>query len=165
MKDSIAEKTAYFGMFVALAFIFSYVESLIPFSIGIPGVKLGLANVVVLTAIYALGTKEGFFISIARVVLAGFTFSNAFTMVYSLGGGILSWAAMSIFKESKKFSMIGVSIIGGVFHNIGQIIVAGILIKTRSLIYYLPVLMIVGALTGIVTGYLAKVLLKIYKRI
>ncbi len=161
MKNAGAGRIAFLGMFVALAFIFSYVEAILPFSIGVPGIKLGLANIVVITALYAFGIKEAFAISAVRIILVAFTFSNTFTMVYSLAGGMLSWAIMSLFKMSNKFSIIGVSVIGGVFHNIGQLMVAAILMETSSLIYYLPILMIGGTATGIVIGILGKSILKI----
>ncbi|NMB44286.1 MAG: Gx transporter family protein [Clostridiales bacterium] len=163
MKSTGAGKVAYLGMFVALAFIFSYVEAVLPFSIAVPGIKLGLANIVVITALYAFGIKEAFAISAVRIVLVAFTFSNTFTMIYSLAGGMLSWALMGIFKKSNRFSIIGVSVIGGVFHNIGQLIIAAILMETVSLVYYLPILMIGGTATGIVIGILGKSILKILK--
>lgn len=162
MKITNTGKIAYLGMFVALAFIFSYVEATLPFSIGVPGIKLGLANIVVLTALYAFGIKEAFAISAVRIILVALTFSNTFTMIYSLTGGLLSWAVMSLFKVSNKFSIIGVSVIGGVFHNIGQLFIAAILMETSSLIYYLPILMIGGTITGIIIGMLGKSILKVF---
>ncbi|NLJ91392.1 MAG: Gx transporter family protein [Clostridiales bacterium] len=162
MRSRGAGKIAYLGMFVTLAFIFSYVEAILPFSIGVPGIKLGLANIVIVTALYAFGIKEAFAISAVRIILVALTFSNTFTMIYSLAGGILSWALMSLFKLSNKFSIIGVSVIGGVFHNIGQLTVAAILMETAGLIYYLPILMIGGTITGIIIGILGKYILKIF---
>ncbi len=161
MDNSSAKKMAYFGMFVALAFIFSYVEAIFPISIAIPGIKLGLANIVVLIVLYAYGSKEAFAISIVRIILIALTFSNTFTMIYSLAGGLLSWATMSLFKRWDKFSIIGVSVVGGVSHNIGQLFVAALLIQTSSLIYYLPVLIIGGIVTGVIIGILSKSILKI----
>jgi heptaprenyl diphosphate synthase len=161
MKNSIAKKTAFYGMFVALAFVFSYIEVLIPFAIGIPGIKLGLANIVVLTALYAMGGKESFVISCIRIVLVGFTFGNMFNLFFSLAGGILSWLVMCILKKTKKFSVVGVSIAGGIAHNIGQIIVAVLVLKTISIGYYLPVLLISGSITGLLIGILGSYLLKI----
>lgn len=162
MRSRGAGKIAYLGMFVTLAFIFSYVEAILPFSIGVPGIKLGLANIVIVTALYAFGIKEAFAISAVRIILVALTFSNTFTMIYSLAGGILSWALMSLFKLSNKFSIIGVSVIGGVFHNIGQLTVAAILMETAGLIYYLLILMIGGTITGIIIGILGKYILKIF---
>lgn len=165
MKKTTAERTAYFGMFIALAFVFSYVESIIPMPHIIPGVKLGFANIVVLTSLYALGVKEALIISIIRIILVGFTFGNMFSIIYSMAGGILSWIAMSLCKKIKKFSMVGVSIIGGVFHNVGQIVVAAIVVGTKSIMYYLPILLVAGVITGLLIGILGGVLLKVQKKI
>lgn len=161
MKKNKAIKVAFYGVFVALAFIFSYVEVLIPIPLGIPGVKLGLANIVVLTALYAFGWKEAFVISCIRIILVGFTFGNLSSLLFSLAGGLLSWLVMTICKKIKVFSMLGVSIAGGISHNVGQIAVASILLKTESLLYYLCVLVIVGTITGLLIGVLAGYLLKI----
>jgi len=161
MRTSIAKKVALYGMFVALAFIFSYIEVLIPFSIGIPGVKLGLANIVVLTALYSMGTKESFIISCIRIVLVGFTFGGMFSLLYSLAGGLLSWFVMSLCKKVNLFSIVGVSIAGGIAHNIGQIVVASLILENVSLGYYLPVLLIAGTITGVLIGILGASLLKI----
>lgn len=165
MRNSKAKRAAFFGMFVALAFVFSYVEVLIPFSIGIPGVKLGLANIVVLTALYAMGVKEAFIISCIRILLVGFTFGNMFSILYSLSGGLLSWLVMCILKKVKAFSVIGVSIAGGISHNIGQIAMAAIILNTESLKYYLPVLLISGMVTGLLIGVLGFFLLKIQMKL
>ncbi|MGN6715193.1 heptaprenyl diphosphate synthase [Anaerocolumna jejuensis DSM 15929] len=165
MKKSTAGQVAYYGIFVALAFVFSFVEVLIPISLGIPGIKLGLANIVVLTALYALGPKEAFFISCVRIVLVGFTFGNMASLLYSLAGGLLSWLVMCLLKKIKGFSMIGVSLAGGISHNIGQIFVAALMLKTTSVIYYLPVLLIAGTITGILIGILGGMLLKVQLRL
>ena len=130
----------------------------------IPGIKLGLANIVVLTAMYAFGSRDAFIISMVRIVLVAITFSNTFTMIYSIAGGLLSWLIMSLFKKTNKFSMIGVSVAGGVAHNIGQLIVAAILMETISLIYYLPILIVGGIVTGIIIGWLGRSILKILRR-
>lgn len=164
MKVSPTVKNAYIGMFVALAFVFSYIEAIIPFSMGIPGIKLGLANIVVLTSLYAFGIKEAFLISMVRIILVAFTFSNTFTMLYSLAGGILSWATMSLLIKTKKFTIMGVSVGGAVTHNMGQLIVAAILIQTTALTYYLPILIIGALLTGIVIGFLSKSVLTILNK-
>ena len=154
------KRIAYYGLLVALAFIFSYVESLIPLNFGIPGIKLGLANLVVIIALYMFGIKEAATISFIRIVLVGFTFSSVAAMVYSLAGGILSLLVMIIAKKSDKLSTLGVSVLGGVFHNVGQIIVAIKILETESLIYYLPVLMVSGIIAGVVIGILAAEVIK-----
>ncbi len=165
MRSSKAKKAAFYGMFVALAFVFSYIEVLIPFSVGIYGVKLGLANIVVLTVLYAMGVKEAFVISCIRIILVGFTFGNMAGILYSIAGGLLSWLVMCICKKGKAFSIIGVSVAGGISHNIGQIAVAIVVLQTKSIAYYLPVLLIAGTITGLVVGLLGVWLLKVQMKL
>lgn len=153
-------KVAYFGVFAALALIFSYVESLIPFQIGIPGVKLGLANLITVTALYKMGIKEAAILSVLRIVLSGFLFANLFSILYSMAGGLLSLLVMAVLKKRGSFSVFGVSMAGGVAHNIGQIIIAMLVVETFSVVYYVPVLMIAGLVTGFVIGLLAQEMLK-----
>lgn len=158
------KKISYIGLLVALAFVFSYIEFLIPISLGVPGAKLGLANLVIIVALYTLKERDAFLLSMIRIVLVGFTFGNMASMMYSLAGGLLSFAAMVIAKKTKLLSTTGVSVLGGVFHNIGQIIVAMLVLDTSSLIYYLPVLIIVGSVAGIVIGILGASVTKRIKR-
>ncbi len=144
---------------IALAFTLSYLESLLPLSIGIPGVKLGLANLVVVVALYKLTPYEAFAIAIIRIVLAGLTFGNAYSMIYSLCGGLLSFFAMLLIMKA-ELSVIGVSILGGTAHNIGQIVAAAVLMGTDKIVYYLPVLLIAGLVTGFLIGGVSKVLIE-----
>ena len=160
MKQGKTTRIATYGLLVALAFIFSYIETLIPFNFGVPGIKLGLANIVVMIALYKLGFKEAFSLAIIRVVLVGFTFGNMFSILYSLSGGILSCLMMAFLKKADRFSMIGVSVVGGVMHNVGQILMAMIMLDTIQLYYYLPVLIIAGILTGILIGILGANIVK-----
>lgn len=153
-------RVAYFGVFVALALIFSYIESLIPFQIGIPGVKLGLANLIIVIALYKMDLKSAYLLSVTRVVLSGFMFGNLFSIIYSMAGGILSLTVMALLKKNQGFSILGVSIAGGVFHNIGQLIVAMVVVETYSAAYYIPVLLIAGLLTGLTIGIVAGEMLK-----
>ena len=153
-------RVAYFGVFVALALIFSYIESLIPFQIGIPGVKLGLANLIIVIALYKMDLKSAYLLSITRVVLSGFMFGNLFSIIYSMAGGILSLTVMALLKKNQGFSILGVSIAGGVFHNIGQLIVAMVVVETYSVAYYIPVLLIAGLLTGLAIVIVAGEMLK-----
>ena len=146
------KRTAFLGLMVALAFVLSYVEMLLPISIGIPGAKIGLANLVVMVALYTIGPKNAFILSIVRVVLVGFTFGNMAMMIYSMAGAMLSFVAMIIGKKTKLFSITGVSVLGGVFHNVGQIIVAIIVLDAASLVYYFPFLVVIGTISGIVIG-------------
>ena len=112
-------RAAYFGIFTALALILGYVELLIPIHFGIPGAKLGLANLITILVLYKMGWKEAFLLSVARVVLGGFIFSNLFSILYSLAGGILSLIVMGILKKTGKFTVVGVSVCGGGFYNFG----------------------------------------------
>uniref|UniRef100_UPI004027E584 Gx transporter family protein n=1 Tax=Eubacterium sp. TaxID=142586 RepID=UPI004027E584 len=153
------KRIALFAMFIALAFVFSYLESLVPFNIGIQGIKLGLANIVVVTAMYILSERDAFFISVVRIVLSGLTFGGVSTLIYSLAGGILSFAVMAIVKKCKKLSVTGVSVLGAIAHNIGQIAVAGAVMGTYRIVYYLPVLLVSGAVTGVVIGILSNIVI------
>ena len=153
-------QAAYFGVFTELALIFSYVETLIPINFGIPGVKLGLANLVIVMVLYKTDFKEALLLSVTRVILAGFIFGNLFSILYSLAGGVLSLIVMNALRRRKSFSVIGVSIAGGVSHNIGQLIVAMLVVETSQVGYYLPVLLIAGTLTGAVIGIVCREVLK-----
>ena len=153
-------RVAYFGVFTALALIFSYVETLIPVNLGIPGVKLGLANLIIVVALYKMRLSEVYLLSVVRVLLAGFIVGNYFSIIYSLAGGLLSLTVMALLKKWGGFSLQGISIAGGVFHNIGQLIVAAVVVETFSVTYYFPVLLVAGLLTGLVIGIVAEMMLK-----
>ena len=157
-KHMTGKQIAQYGLLVALAMVLSYVEALIPFSFAVPGVKLGLANIVVVFALYRLGTAEALGISVIRVLLMTFMFGNAFALFYSLSGAILSFAVMLLLLKTGRFSGVGVGIGGGVAHNIGQILCAMVLMETKQIVYYLPVLLISGTLAGIAIGVIAGVL-------
>ena len=152
----MAKRAAYCAMLTALAMIFGYVEALIPFNFGIPGVKLGLANLVIVVALYLLPAHQVFFIQLARIVVVSFLFGNLSMMLYSLAGGLLSFLVMSLLKKAGGFSVIGVSIAGGVTHNIGQLIVAMLVVQNMKIAYYASVLMIAGLITGGLIGMLAQ---------
>lgn len=153
-------RVAYFGVFTALALIFSYVETLIPFHIGIPGVKLGLANLIIVIALYKMSLKEAYLLSVVRVLLSGFIFGNYFSIIYSLAGGLLSLTIMALLKKKGGFSIMGISIAGGVCHNIGQLVVAMLVVETYSVIYYVPVLLTAGMITGLLIGITSAGMLK-----
>ena len=153
-------RVAAFGVFTALALIFSYVELLIPINFGIPGAKLGLANLVIIIVLYKTDWKEALLLSVVRIVLAGFLFGNLFGILYSLAGGILSLAVMALLKRSGAFSIIGVSMAGGVSHNVGQLIMAMLVVETYAVGYYLPVLLIAGLITGTLIGIAGREMLK-----
>ena len=153
-------RVAYFGVFTALALIFSYIETLVPISFGIPGVKLGLANLIIVIALYKIPLREVYVLSIVRVLLSGVLFGNYFSIAYSLAGGLLSLTVMAILKKSGGFSVIGISIAGGVCHNIGQLVVAMIVVETFAMSYYMPVLLVAGLITGFLIGVVADQVLR-----
>lgn len=149
-------KVTFLGLLLAFALILSYIESVIPFYFGIPGMKLGLANMAVLLALYCYGAGEAFVLSVIRVTLASFLFGNLYSLIYSGMGALCSFAVMLLMKKTGRFSMTGVSIGGGVFHNLGQIAVAMAVIETLGGLYYVPVLMIAGMATGALIGIAAS---------
>ena len=151
-RDIVKNRVAYFGVFTALALIFSYVETLIPINFGIPGVKLGLANLVIVIALYKMKLTEVYLLSVVRVLLSGFIFGNYFSIIYSLAGGLLSLTVMALLKKSKGFS-------------VGQLIVAMLVVETFSVGYYFPVLLVAGLITGLVIGIVSAEMLKRIKNI
>ena len=153
-------KAAACGVLTALALIFSYIEFLIPLPIAIPGIKLGLANIVVLVCLYLLGEKYAFFINGTRIALAALLFGSLFSALYALAGGVVSFAVMALLKKADRFSVCGVSMAGGVFHNLAQLSVAGLLVESAQVFYYFPVLLLSGMATGIGIGILAVLILR-----
>ena len=152
------------AMLVAAAMIFSYVESLIPIHFGIPGMKLGIANLVTVTGLYFLTLPEVLLIVVMRVLLTGFLFGNGMSIIYSLAGGILSTLVMALLKKSRIFSELGISVAGGISHNIGQLTVAAVTIESGKLFYYLPALLIAGTLTGLLIGIVSRKLIPVVKK-
>lgn len=154
------KKIAYLGLFASVAIIFGYVESLIPFFAGIPGIKLGLANLAVLFILETYSWKEAALVSVVRIFVIGFLFGNLFSILYSLAGAALSLTVMTLIKKKSNFSMLGVSVAGGVSHNVGQLIVAAVIVENTSLLYYAPALLISGVVTGLVIGMLTREVLR-----
>ena len=154
------KKIALLGVLAALAIVLSYLESLIPPLVAIPGVKIGLANIAVMLALYKLSVKEAALISICRNLVIFLLFGGLLALLYSLAGSILSLTVMSILKKFTPFSEIGVSVAGGVTHNIAQIVVAVFTFSTPSLMLYLPVLLVSGTIAGIVIGICSGVIIK-----
>jgi len=152
MKKRRTERIAQLGLLTALALIVSYIELLIPLPVGIPGVKLGLANLIIVWSVYTMQPVEALAVNIMRILLAGFMFGNLSVILYSLAGAGLSFLCMYLAKRSGAFSLIGVSIIGGITHNIGQLVVAMLVLETASLAYYGPVLLLSGLVTGFLIG-------------
>lgn len=151
-------KTALYGLMVALAFIFSYVETLLPV-VGIPGIKLGLANLVVLVTLCLLRPRDALVISLLRIVLVGFTFGSPASMLYSLAGGLVSLGVMVLCRRTEKFSLLGISIAGGVCHNLAQLAVAAAVLRTPQIAWYLPILLLSGLLTGALIGVVTRLCL------
>ena len=154
-------KTAVLGLLIALSLIFSYIESLIPVPLVVPGAKLGLPNALIVLVLYAYGGRDAMIVNGARILLSGFMFGNMFSIVYSLAGALFSFFVMVLAKKSNLFSIKAVSILGGVFHNVGQIIIAAFLVSGISVMAYLPFLLVAGVVTGLCNGILAET---IYKR-
>lgn len=151
----MSRRIANIGMLTALAMIFSYVEMLIPINFGIPGVKLGIANLVIVVGLYMMREKDVLIISLLRIILMNCLFGNGISLLYSLSGGILSFAVMTLAKRIKGFSISGISVAGAVSHNAGQIIAAAIVIGNKSIFYYFPVLTVAGVITGLFIGLLS----------
>lgn len=149
-------KTAYLGMFLSLALICGYAESLVPFYFGVPGVKLGLPNIVTVLLLYCVGAKEAFAVSLLRIVLSGFLFGNPFSILYSLGGGLASFSVMLLLKKTGRLHVVSVSVAGGIFHNAGQLLVAAAVVENYHLVYYAPALLAAGFVTGALIGILAR---------
>ncbi len=150
------------GMLLSIALVLSYLESLLPVMIAVPGIKLGLANIITMLLLYCTSFRQTFFFMTARVILSGFLFSGVSGIIYSFVGGLFCICAMHITKKFSVFSMIGVSMIGAIFHNAGQIIVALFVMENVHILYYLPILCISGTASGLVVGYLTYFVLKRY---
>ena len=154
------KKITVMALTVALAMILSFVESQIPAFVAIPGVKMGLANIAVVFALYKLGWKEAILISLIRVFLVSLLFGTGASLFYSLAGAVLSLLGMIGLKAAKLFSSVAVSVAGGVLHNVGQIGMACLLLETDVLRYYLPFLALSGIIAGVVIGVIAAVMVK-----
>lgn len=158
------KNVAYYGLFASLAILMGYVEMLIPIPLLVPGMKLGLANVIIVIVLYFMDGRAAFFISVVRVLLSGLLFAGFAGLLYSLAGALFSFCIMVLLKKTNQFSIIGISIAGGVFHNIGQIIVAALVVENIRLMYYLPFLLFFGVVTGIIIGVVAKTALRYLSR-
>ena len=156
---SRSKSIAVMALLTALALIFSYVEAIIPFNIGIPGVKLGIANIVVVIALYIYGWGHALAVNVIRIFLAGFLFSGVFGIIYSLAGGLLSLLVMVLLKRTGLFSCIGICAAGGVMHNLAQLFTAALLVSNLSVFVYFPVLLFSGIVCGIITGIVVTIVL------
>ncbi len=152
------------GFALCLALILSYIETLIPFGFGIPGIKLGLANLIVLIILYMDMPKEALMVSVARIVLMGFLFGSLSSMMYAFFGGMLSFLCMYLLRRFNGFSPIGVSCLGGIMHNVGQLIVASLIVRTNIFAFYFPYLLLSGLLTGLLIGVIGNTVINRYSK-
>lgn len=157
-EKNTAAYAAYLSLLSAFAIILSYVEILLPIPAGVYGMKLGLANFVVLLCIYEAGIKEAVIINGIRILTIGFLFGNLFSILFSLSGALCSLLSMSLLKKTNLFGMVGVSVAGGVSHNLGQLAVAATVAGSVHVIYFFPILMVGGVITGIGIGILAQII-------
>ncbi len=159
-RNSSAKIVARIGLLASLALIFSYVEAIIPYNPGIPGIKLGIANVVTVIALYKYSWKDAAAVSIIRIIIAGLLFNGAFGMLYSLAGAVISLIGMILLKKTNLFSVIGVSMAAGVLHNLGQLLIAAALIEDLRIFFYFPVLLFSGIAAGILVGIVATAIIR-----
>ena len=159
MKNHTKKLTT-LAMMATFALILSYVESRIPALVAIPGVKVGLANIVVIFVLYKLGLKEAIVISAIRVFIVAMLFGSPVSMIYSLAGAVLSLAVMFVLKKLTPLTEVVVSVCGGVMHNVAQIAVASVILDTNVVIYYLPFLILSGTIAGIGVGVAGALLIK-----
>ena len=150
-------KIALYGMLAALALILSWAESLVPPFFAVPGMKLGLTNIVVLTTLYLMDTKSAVLINFVRIALVAALFGSGVSFLYSLSGGLLSGAVMILLKKTGRFGIAGVSAAGGIAHNVGQILVAMAVLETASIGWYLMILWLTGLVSGVLVGLLGGV--------
>jgi len=156
-----AKKIARFGMLTAVALVLGWLEQFIPVAAGVPGIKLGLANTVLLYAIYLMDAKSAALLMAMKVLLSGFLFAGPSAMLYSFAGGVISLAVMLLLHRVKDMSIIGVSVAGGVSHNIGQLAAAALIaLPLKAVVGYLPWLLLAGTVTGLLTGVAAKSAIK-----
>ena len=165
MKAMKAKKVAFLGLSITLAMILSFVESQIPVFTTIPGMKIGLPNLVMVFLLYRVGWKETVVVSIIRVALVALLFGNLQSLLFSLAGATVSLTGMILLKKTGLFSPITVSVAGGVLHNVGQIAAACLWTQTPQVAYYLPVLLVSGICAGILVGLIAGLLLNRLKNI
>ena len=154
------KKLVTLALLTAVAMILSYLESLIPLSVAVPGIKMGLANLAVIFVLYRIGFKEACVVSLLRILWLAIIFGNFMTLSYSIVGAVLSLTGMVLLKKLDRFSEVGVSVTGGILHNVGQILTAMVLMDTAQIIYYLPMLLISGIVGGTVIGIISAILIK-----
>ena len=154
------KKLAILAMTISLALILSFVESRIPAFVAIPGIKIGLANIAVIFALYRLGVREAIAVSIVRVIIVSMLFGSVASLIYSVSGAVLSLSIMILFKKLTPLTTVSISVSGGVMHNVGQIAAASFMLNTNVILYYLPFLLFSGTLAGVVIGIVSALLIK-----
>lgn len=153
-------EVALYGVLAAVALIFGYLEMLLPLPVPVPGVKLGLGNLVVLFALAAFGWRPALVLSMVKVVASALLFGNPAVFAYSLAGALTSLAAMCLASRTERLSLVGVSMVGGVFHMVGQGVVVCVVLSPAIVLAYLPVLLVAGLLTGALVGVLCRIVLR-----
>ena len=164
--SSKAKRTAFLGVLTSVALVLSYVESVLPpLWSAVPGIKIGLPNIIIIFLLYRFGIKEAAVVSGLRIFIVALLFGNVMTLAYSVAGAVLSLVLMAISKHFNLFSVTGVSVVGGVAHNLGQILVAIFLLNSVQLGYYMAVLAVTGTVAGVFTGIAGSLLLKRFEKI
>lgn len=154
-------RVALLGVLTSVALVLSYLETMLPpISTAVPGIKMGLPNIIIIFLLYKFGLKEAVTVSLIRVFIVALLFGNVMTLAYSVAGAVLSLGLMTLFKKLDFFSQVGVSIIGGISHNLGQILVAIFLFDTIQIGYYMIVLSITGTIAGVIIGIISSILVK-----
>ena len=154
------KKTAFLALSVTLGLILSYVEALIPVFAGVPGMKPGLSNILIVFLLFRYGIAEAATVNLLRILIAGILFGNPFSIVYSLSGAVFANIGMALLKRTGMFSVYGVSMAGGMLHNAGQILVAAFIVENYNIVLYLPVLIVSGCITGFIGGFIGGVIIK-----
>ena len=161
MRKNLAQ----LGVFLAASIILSYIENLLPLSLGVPGIKLGLANLVVVLCLYLYHSRYAILISAIRVIIVGFMFGNLYALLYSLAGAGVSFLIMVLIKKKTGFKVMGISILGGVSHNMAQLAVAAAVVSNVRILYLFPYLLIAGAVTGALIGIISATLIPYLKKL
>lgn len=165
MRNKKTKKLAFLGLCTAVTLILAYVEALLPpLWAAVPGIKMGLPNIMLLFLLYRFSVKEAAAVSLVRLFAVALLFGNIMTLAYSFAGAVLSLAVMNLLKRIDRFSMVAVSIMGGIFHNLGQVLVAILVLETAEIGYYMIVLTVTGTVAGILIGLAGYLVLKYLKQ-
>ena len=163
--ENKTKKVAFLGLYTAVTLILAYVEAILPpLWSAVPGIKMGLPNIMILFLIYRFSFKEAAAVSLVRLLAVALLFGNIMTLAYSVAGAGLSLGIMVLLKKTDRFSMVGVSITGGIFHNLGQILVAMLVLETAEIGYYMIILTLTGTVAGILVGFAGFLVLKYLKK-